>query len=143
MGINFKAPNIFFASISADGNPDKSIQIECDWVINATGPARSVDGNTGSLLLKNLMKSGLIRTNPFGGIQIDYETSMVKRDGDKVDNFYAIGHLTSGTYYFVSSLDMVSMGAKRVARDVVNSSWQSIKPIESIGNKQLGVENAN
>jgi uncharacterized NAD(P)/FAD-binding protein YdhS len=89
------------------------------------------------------MKSGLIRANPFGGIQVDYETSMVKRGGDKMKNFYAIGHLTSGTYYFVSSLDMVSMGAKRVARDVVNSSRQSINQIESVGEKQFGVESAN
>jgi uncharacterized NAD(P)/FAD-binding protein YdhS len=89
------------------------------------------------------MKSGLIRPNPLGGIQVDYETSMVKRGGDKVKNFYAVGHLTSGTYYFVSSLDMVSMGAKRVARDVVNSSLESTKPIDPIREKHLGVENAN
>ena len=143
IGINFKIPNSFVASISAVGDPDKSIQIECDWVINATGPARSVNGNTGSTLLKNIMKSGLIRPNPLGGIQVDYETSMVKRGGDKVKNFYAVGHLTSGTYYFVSSLDMVSMGAKRVARDVVNSSLESTKPIDPIREKHLGVENAN
>lgn len=143
MDINFKAPNNFVASISDVGSPEKPIQIECDWVINATGPARSVDANTGSPLLNNLMQSGLIRANPFGGIQVDFETSMVKRGGDKVKNFYAIGHLTSGTYYFVSSLDMVSMGAKRVARHVVNSSQQSIKPIESVMERQLGAENAN
>ncbi|MBU3611465.1 FAD/NAD(P)-binding protein [Polynucleobacter sp. MG-27-Goln-C1] len=141
--INFKAHSNFVASISADGSPEKSTQVECDWIINATGPARSIVGNTGSPLLKKLMKSGLIRANSFGGIQVDYETSMVKRGGDKVENFYAIGHLTSGTYYFVSSLDMVSMGAKRVARNVVNSSQQSIKPIESVKERQLGIENAN
>jgi uncharacterized NAD(P)/FAD-binding protein YdhS len=89
------------------------------------------------------MKSGLIRANPFGGIQVDYETSMVKSGRDKVKNFYAIGHLTSGTYYFVSSLDMVSMGAKRVARNVVNSIQQSINQIEFAGEKQFGVTNAN
>lgn len=143
LGIEVKAPNKFVASISKAGSSEKSIQIECDWVINATGPARSIDGNAGSLLLKNLMQSGLIRVSPFGGIQVDYETSMVKRDGDKVEKFYAIGHLTSGTYYFVSSLDMVSMGAKRVAHNVVNSPRDSIDPMGSIREKKFGVENAN
>lgn len=143
LGIKFKPPNKFIASIfKADGS-GKSTKIECDWVINATGPARSIDENAGSPLLNNLMKSGLIRANPFGGIQVDYETSMVKRGGDKVENFYAIGHLTSGTYYFVSSLDMVSMGAKRVARDVVNSSGKSVGTMESIREKKFRVENAN
>jgi hypothetical protein len=35
------------------------------------------------------------------------------------------------------------MGAKRVARNVVNSSQQSINQIEFAGEKQFGVENAN
>ena len=143
LGIEVRAPDKFVASISRADCSDEPIKVECDWIINATGPARSIDGNSGSLLLNNLMKSGLIRANPFGGIQVDYETSMVKSGGDKVENFYAIGHLTSGTYYFVSSLDMVSMGAKRVARDLVGSYRRSISPMESVREKQFGAENAN
>ena len=142
LDIQVKTSNKFMASIAGGGNPENQIHIECDWIINATGPARSIDVTTSSPLLRNLMKSGLIKANPFGGIQLDYETSMVKRDGDNVDNFYAIGHLTSGTYYFVSSLDMVSMGAKRIARNLVNLSRHSIKPINLIKGKLLGVENA-
>lgn len=143
LGIEVKAPDKFVASISKADCSDEPIKVACDWIINATGPARSIDGNSGSLLLNNLMKSGLIRANPFGGIQVDYETSVVISRGDKVENFYAIGHLTSGTYYFVSSLDMVSMGAKRVARDLVGSCRRSISPIESVREKKFGVENAN
>jgi uncharacterized NAD(P)/FAD-binding protein YdhS len=143
LDIRVKTSNKFVASVSNAGNIENSTQIECDWVINATGPARSIDAETGSPLLKNLMKSGLIEINPFGGIQLDYETSMVQCGEDRVENLYAIGHLTSGTYYFVSSLDMVSIGAKRVARDVVKSSRCSNNSMESIGRRQFGVENAN
>ena len=143
LGIEVKASNKFVALISKADSSKRSIEIECDWIINATGPARSIDGNSGSPLLNKLMRSGLIEVNPFGGIQLDYATSMVKRGGKKVENFYAIGHLTSGTYYFVSSLDMVSMGAKRVARDVVNSSRQPKTSEESISEKQFGVVNAS
>lgn len=143
LGIEVRDPDKFVASISKADCSGESIKVECDWIINATGPARLIDGNSGSLLLNNLMKSGLVMVNPFGGIQVDYETSMVRRGGDKVKNFYAIGHLTSGTYYFVSSLDMVSMGAKRVARDLVGSYRRSINPTESVRKKQFGVENAN
>ncbi|MEY4495651.1 MAG: hypothetical protein RL744_715 [Pseudomonadota bacterium] len=143
LSIEARASNKFIALISKIDSSDDQIQIECDWIINATGPARSIDVNSGSTLLNNLMKSGLIMVNPFGGIQVDYETSMVKSGEDKVENFYAIGHLTSGTYYFVSSLDMVSMGAKRVARDLVGSCRRSISPMEPVREKQFGVENAN
>lgn len=143
LGIEVGGPNKFVASISQADSSSGSTQIKCDWIINATGPARSIDGNSGSLLLTNLMKSGLIAADPFGGIQVEYETSMIRRGGDKVENFYAIGHLTSGTYYYVSSLDMVSVGAKRVARNVVNSSRQSIGRMGLNNYKQFGVENAN
>jgi len=43
---------------------------------------------------------------------------------------------------FICSLDMVSLGAQRVARNLVNSSKWSIKSNEPIGEKLLGVENA-
>ena len=143
LGIEVKTSNKFVALISKADSSKKPVEIECDWIINATGPARSIDSNCGSPLLNKLMRSGLIEANPFGGIQLDYATSMVKRGGKNVENFYAIGHITSGTYYFVSSLDMVSMGAKRVARDVVNSSRQPKTPVESICEKQFGVVNAS
>ncbi len=142
LGIKVKSPNKFTASLAGTSNSGNQTNIECDWVINATGPARSVDANAGSLLIRNLLNSGLIEANAFGGLQIDYETSMVKRNGKKVEKLYATGHLTSGTYYFVSSLDMVSVGAKRVARDLVASSGYSLESDKSIKEETLDVENA-
>ena len=95
----------------------------CDWVINATGPSRLIDDKGNSPLVGNLLKSGIIFTDPMGGVLVDFETSLVKRENqDLMHKFYAIGHLTSGTYYFVSSLDMVSLRAKRVALHIVQSA---------------------
>lgn len=142
LDIKVNSTNKFIASIAGPVHSGDQIQIECDWVINATGPARLVDEDSESPLISNLIKSGLIIANSFGGIHIDYETSMVKSKGETVENFYAIGHLTAGTYYFVSSLDMVSLGAKRVAHDLVNSSKRSMMSRKPIEEKLLGVENA-
>jgi uncharacterized NAD(P)/FAD-binding protein YdhS len=142
LGIEVKSSNKFIASIGDSLNSGDQIQIQCDWLINATGPARLVDEDVKSPLISTLIQSGLIMANSFGGIHVDYETSMVKSREEIVENFYAIGHLTAGTYYFVSSLDMASLGAKRVARDLVNSSKRSMKSRKPIGEKLLGVENA-
>ena len=113
--------NQFTAIISDSKKPTMATKIQCDWLINASGPSRHING-VDSTLIKNLLESRLILKNPHGGIMLDYESSLIKAaDNRKVNNFYAIGHLTSGTYYFVSSLDMVSLQAKRVVRHLTES----------------------
>ncbi len=142
LGIEVRSSDKFTALLAGENNSPNHVHVHCDWIINATGPARSVDVNTKSLLIRNLIKSRLISANPFGGIELDYETSTVKNNGKRIDNFYAVGHLTSGTHFFVSSLDMVALGAMRVARALVDSSSRSIEPRKTIERDILGVENA-
>ncbi|MBU3624780.1 FAD/NAD(P)-binding protein [Polynucleobacter sp. JS-Safj-400b-B2] len=120
--IHASGRNRFTAFVGESGESQSSIEVDCDWIINATGPAKDIGGSTEMPLIKNLLKSGAIIKNPHGGIMLDYETSIVKSASHRSLNyFYAIGQLTSGTYYFVSSLDMVSMRAKNVARHIVES----------------------
>lgn len=118
--INASGRNRFTAIVAKSRGSTSSTSVHCDWLINATGPSRDIGGNTEPALIKNLLKSGLIIKNQHGGIMLDYETSIVKSVTHRTSNhFYAIGQLTSGTYYFISSLDMVSLRAKNVARHLV------------------------
>ena len=112
--IDASIKNQFTALVSEAKEPTIPIKVHCDWVINASGPSRDIR-TSDSILIRNLLKSKLILNNPNGGIMLDYESSLIKSTSNgRVNNFYAIGHLTSGTYYFVSSLDMVSLKAKDV-----------------------------
>jgi uncharacterized NAD(P)/FAD-binding protein YdhS len=130
--INASGRNRFTALVGEPGKSKSSIEVHCDWIINATGPAKDVGDSTEMPLIKNLLKSGVVIKNPHGGIMLDYETSIVKNISHRnLNYFYAIGQITSGTYYFVSSLDMVSMRAKNVARHIVESlgmrqDWKEI-----------------
>lgn len=120
--INSSARNSFTALVAKCKDSISSTQVHCDWLINATGPSRDIGGYTEISLIKNLLKSGLITKNPHGGIMLDYETSIVKSANHRsLSHIYAVGQLTSGTYYFVSSLDMVSLRARNVARHLVES----------------------
>jgi uncharacterized NAD(P)/FAD-binding protein YdhS len=111
--------NHFTAYLSKTNDSDAPAQIHCDWLINASGPSRDIGNGDDSLLIRNLLISGMILKNPHGGIMLDYKTSRIKsKDHQELGNFYAVGHLTSGTYYFVSSLDMVSLRAKFIAKDL-------------------------
>ena len=121
-GINVPTRNRFIASFNPPAGVVKACEVECDWLINATGPSRDVGCNQDSLLVKNLLESGLIHKNPHGGVLIDYESSLVKDDkGQMHDGLYAVGHLTCGTYYYVSSLERVSAWATNAVSHLVAS----------------------
>lgn len=121
-GINASTGNRFTASFNSPIGIVKASEVECDWIINATGPSRDIGCNQDSLLVRNLLESGLIFKNPYGGILVDYESSLVKNDkGQMHDGLYAVGHLTCGTYYYVSSLERVSSWAKNAVSHLVAS----------------------
>lgn len=133
--INVFARNKFAALVAKSKGSSSIIQVNCDWIINATGPSRDPEGLAEPILIKNLLQSGVFIKNPHGGIMLDYETSIVKSISyPNLNHFYVIGQLTSGTYYFVSSLDMVSLRAKNVAKHLIESLGLRKSQIE-ISNK--------
>jgi uncharacterized NAD(P)/FAD-binding protein YdhS len=96
------------------------VMYEFDWIINAPGPDRHID-LTQMNLIRYLIESGMAACSPYGGIKVDFETSaLIKPSGKKNEQFYALGHPTNGTFYFVSSLEMISSRARKVATELVN-----------------------
>lgn len=86
------------------------------WVINAIGPARDINPATDSLLLNNMLRKGYVKKHPHGGLAIDFkEASIIDQQGNMDKAFRAIGHITSGTYYYTSSYIMIAKKAKYVA----------------------------
>lgn len=88
-----------------------------DMVINATGSSRSI-GADDSLMFR-LLEDGLVRRHPFGGVDVDFDSSSVIGP-DRVPNprLRVIGHNTQGVYFYASSLGVVSSNCKRVAENL-------------------------
>lgn len=77
-----------------------------DCVINATGSCSDIHTSK-SLLINNLKASGQIRANRFGGIDVDFDTSRVKKASGAIHGgLYAVGNLTEGVYFFTSVLEL-------------------------------------
>ena len=87
-----------------------------DWVINTTGPNRHVGTPYDTKLIKSLLDDGLVTRNELGGVVIDFDSSEVK---NPPGNMYAVGHLACGTYYYVSSLNMVANRAGSTAKHLL------------------------
>lgn len=83
-----------------------SSQKTFDYVINATGFCSSIN-QTKSTLIMNMKKNGLLKSNQFGGMDVEFITSRIKdANGAIQEDLYAIGNLTEGTYFFTSVLEL-------------------------------------
>ncbi|WP_396333927.1 FAD/NAD(P)-binding protein [Burkholderia anthina] len=88
-----------------------------DMVVNATGTAACIDTPEDSALIWSLLQSGIADRDARGGIRVDFESgALVSRTGAVDPNIRALGHVTSGTYFYVDSLDMISRQAERIAK---------------------------
>ncbi|CDG85147.1 hypothetical protein GJA_4540 [Janthinobacterium agaricidamnosum NBRC 102515 = DSM 9628] len=105
------------SAVHADG-----AQHRYDYVINATGAAKWVECKQDSPLVWQLLQDGYAVADPRGGIRVDFVTGAVIDEDNEPDwNMRALGHLTSGTYFFVSSLEMIARRAQHIADDVLSS----------------------
>lgn len=120
--IDVNDQGVFHANFAVNrGAEDKALKTEkFDWVINATGPSRDVEESLENNISSDLLSSGLAVKNPHGGVIVDFATSAVMDAEGVLDRqLYTIGQLACGTYYFVSSLEMISMRARSVAHSLV------------------------
>jgi uncharacterized NAD(P)/FAD-binding protein YdhS len=93
-------------------------EIRVDWLINATGPSRFIEPE--DHLLFSLLEKGFAKECPFGGLEIDFNTSsVIDAKGNKNPHLRLLGHNTTGTYYYMSTLDNIANRAKKMAEDVV------------------------
>jgi uncharacterized NAD(P)/FAD-binding protein YdhS len=91
-------------------------EIAYDWVLNATGSSAQIASGGDSTLLWQMVEAGLAVPDPRGGIRVDFGSgSVIGRDAVPDPMLRATGHVTSGAYFYVDSLDMISRQSRRVA----------------------------
>lgn len=82
------------------------IRIRSRYFINATGYNLSVVESEVALI-QNLLKRNLATADPFGGFRTDFKTgALLSSSGLPQRNFFALGSLTTGTYFFTNAMDV-------------------------------------
>ncbi len=91
---------------------------EFDYIIDATGYCDDLT-YIQSTLLSNMTNNGLIKPHRYGGLEVDFESSRIVRKDNSIEkNLYAIGNLTSGTYFFTSVLELNIKHAYKIAQNI-------------------------
>lgn len=107
-------------------NHAKGEPVEVDWIINATGPSKYIERD--NLLLYGLIEKGFAKENSFGGLDVDFNTSyLLNHEGKVMDTINALGHNTTGVYYYTSSLEMIAKKSKKIAQQMMTSMIQDNK----------------
>lgn len=71
-------------------------------------------------LLDHLIEFGTVKLNNYGGIEVDFKSgSIINANGKVNKQLKALGHITCGTYYFTSSVEMISKQAKLISNDIL------------------------
>ena len=97
-------------------------RVNYDYVINATGSGRWVRSERSSPLVWQMLGDAMAVEDEFGGVSVDFDTaSLIDGRGVPDERIRVIGHLTSGTYFFVSSLEMVARKAHLVAEQMARN----------------------
>jgi uncharacterized NAD(P)/FAD-binding protein YdhS len=87
-------------------------------LVNCTGVVGGPDIG-GSHLYANLLRSGLVRRHPFGGLDVDRHSNRISNDHGLEEGLFAIGNATSGVFLLTSNLVLNAGHAERVAGTVL------------------------
>lgn len=120
----------FTVSIDVNGKPlvnsntgGESTPVAYDFLINATGSPRGVK-ELNSDLLANVLERGLAIPHKFGGIAVNSETYQLIDKSGRNSYIYAIGELTTGTFFFTSALEINARHARNCAMKFIGSVHQ-------------------
>ncbi|MGE6964123.1 FAD/NAD(P)-binding protein [Bacillus thuringiensis] len=127
--INFQEDNSFCAQFN------NGEYIVYDWIINATGPTKNLNNLCGRGLVESLIRNGDAVTDTYGGLKTEFSSgALIGKNGEVDKGLRALGHITCGTYYYTSSIEMIAKHAKAIAEDISKLVNKSLKKDQKVVN---------
>lgn len=91
-------------------------------LVTATGTPSQITG-THNPVLRHALESGLVEAHPLGGVKIDPRTCQVIRKGEVDRRLFFAGPLTTGTFFYASSIKETARQARKVVSSILNASF--------------------
>ncbi len=100
----------------------RAATLKVDAVVNCTGPLADV-GASRIPLVQDLVDAGFARADPQGlGLDVDEESRVRDADGAAQDELYAVGPMTRGAFWEVTSVPDIRVQAAEVAEMIAYRS---------------------
>lgn len=95
-------------------------KINCNYVINATGPKRSICDDLSKLPYTTPCAKGFIKEISIGGTIIDTNTGMILKSNGKFERKYrAIGHNAEGSHPFINNFAWILESSYEVTESLL------------------------
>lgn len=99
---------------------DNNEEINCDYIINATGPKRIVCDKFSKLPYTTPCAQGFIKEISIGGTIIDTKSGMIlKHDGKFEKRMRAIGHNAEGSHPFINNFAWILESSYEIAESLL------------------------
>jgi uncharacterized NAD(P)/FAD-binding protein YdhS len=129
-----------FAINVMDSTSSFTASLYTDYLINATGYTSTVSQSR-SPLLRNMVSSGQARCHKFGGIDVDFDTSLVlTKSGKQHDGLFALGSMVSGTYFWTNAMNVNCRLADGVAKEIIDRAEHLHHGYQNIREKLSALE---
>jgi uncharacterized NAD(P)/FAD-binding protein YdhS len=97
------------------------VRTRASLVVNCTGPNADLAA-TDDPLISGLTEAGVIRTDACRlGVDVDPNARLVRRDGGVNDTLFAVGPITRGAFWEMTSVPDIRHQARDCAQAVVRS----------------------
>ncbi|MCT9094060.1 FAD/NAD(P)-binding protein [Streptomyces sp. ASQP_92] len=103
--------------------------VEADVVIAAATAPPAAHPATPDELMDAVIRNGCGQQHPDGGLRVQPETGrLIDRSGRPQPSLLALGHLTSGTHYYLSGIPMLVWRSEAVAAAIAADASPSMAP---------------
>lgn len=97
-----------------------------DYLINATGTGLNA-WLLDSALIRNMLRRGLLRAHPLGGIDVDFGTLRVRcEDGQLCDQVFFLGPLTRGVHFYTNSIETNLTNASNLSAHLASALTEPV-----------------
>jgi uncharacterized NAD(P)/FAD-binding protein YdhS len=88
-----------------------------------------------------MVSSGQARCHKFGGIDVDFDTSLVlTKNGKQHDGLFALGSMVSGTYFWTNAMNVNCRLVGGVAKEIIERSEHLHRKYQNIAEKVSALE---
>jgi uncharacterized NAD(P)/FAD-binding protein YdhS len=109
----------------------KAQTVEVDSIINCTGPALDLR-TTQHPLLSDLLRQGLVQSDPLGLGLDTAESAAIGADGKRSDWLFALGPLTRPAWWEITAVPEINVQVDHLVRRIVQDESDLFRPLTEV-----------
>jgi uncharacterized NAD(P)/FAD-binding protein YdhS len=114
----------------------KLVERRFSLAVNCSGPSGDLAGSEDPLV-RDMLRAGFVRPDPCAlGLDVDARSRAIGADGAPIATLFAVGPITRGQFYEITSVPDIRVQAADCARDIASLADPPARPATAISHAQ-------